>query len=381
MWETHTKSGGVSIIAHFFLPAFVQLTEYLCLGTLMQKTKTCLFTPGWEDLGHTCWLVKNQSQGSSVRSHVCFVCFSEDIVEFLYVRGFIRPLPSKHVSEDCVRIKGGWVHESLVLWTNVCCRMISEQYVHGSLREVGDLVFKNFFGEGDVLCFTDPGEPWQLGFYWACGYWWSQGAGSEAAENFVFCWVRASLHSLQRHLLYPGLIWLLCLTTECPEGARGGWPQSGHHWGPRSHLAKEDSKGKTQVTHSWETTSTAFSHLLYDECRQLFRGNSRERPPSQYEWCWWFFFLASVCFSKGDHFPLLWKLQAVPLCGHAENCREMIPHLCLSFFLPSLLASLSPSFLCPPAASWAVFSFKEKKFMYLTVSVLVEARGIFSCSM
>ena len=91
-----------------------------------------------------------------MRSHVCFVCFSEDIVEFLYVRGFIRPLPSKHVSEDCVRIKGGWVHESLVLWTNVCCRMISEQYVRGSLREVGDLLFKNFFWRRGCFVFYGP---------------------------------------------------------------------------------------------------------------------------------------------------------------------------------------------------------------------------------
>ena len=51
-----------------------------------------------------------------------------------------------------------------MLWTDVCCRMISGEYVCGSLREVGDLLFKNFFGEGDVLCFADPGEPWQLGF-------------------------------------------------------------------------------------------------------------------------------------------------------------------------------------------------------------------------
>lgn len=43
--------------------------------------------------------------------------------------------------------------------------MISEQYAHGSLREVGDMLFKNFLGEGDVLWFADPGEPWQLGFY------------------------------------------------------------------------------------------------------------------------------------------------------------------------------------------------------------------------
>jgi len=146
------QSPAVSITAHFFLPSFVQLTEYLCLGTLMQKTKTCLYTPGWEDLGHTCWLVKNQSQGSSVRPHVCFVCFSEDIVEFLYVRGFIRPLPSKHLPEDGVRIKGGWVHESLwcsgqmfvVVWS------VSNMFVEVSGRWA--ICFLKTFLEKGMFC-------------------------------------------------------------------------------------------------------------------------------------------------------------------------------------------------------------------------------------
>lgn len=197
-----------------------------------------------------------------MRPHVCFVCFSEDIVEFLYVRGFIRPLPSKHLPEDGVRIKGGWVHESLwcsgqmfvVVWS------VSNMFVEVSGRWA--ICFLKTFLEKGMFCVLrslwNPGNLVSIEHVSIGGV----GAGSEAAENFVFCWVRASLHSLQRHLLYPGLIWLLCLTTECPEGARGGRPQSGHHWGPRSHLAKEDSKGKTQITHSWETVSTAFSHLL-----------------------------------------------------------------------------------------------------------------------
>ena len=161
------------------------------------------------------------SQGSLVRPHGSFVRFSVDIVEFVYIRGFIRLLPSKHLREDWVRIKGGWVHESL--WCSGQMFVVVSS-VSNMLMEVSGrwaICFLKTFLEGMFCVLRTLGNPGNLVSIERVSI-GGVGAGSEAAENFVLCWVRASLHSLQRPLLYPGLIWLLCLTTERTEGARGG---------------------------------------------------------------------------------------------------------------------------------------------------------------
>lgn len=115
-----------------------------------------------------------------------------------------------------------------------------------------------------VICFLK--KFWKGGYCMSCGIWGSPVTWFllslclviDSIEGSVFYWVRFGLSLLQGPPLYCGLIWLLCLATECPEGARGWRPQSGHHWGPCSHLAKEDSKGKTQIARSWDTNPTAF---------------------------------------------------------------------------------------------------------------------------